>query len=251
VRPRRERTAGAGISRTAALAIAFVWAAGTAAFYEWGGAAGRGVRELKQGRNSEAIRSLGEGRSELPRSAAVPYDQGIAFGRVGMADSATQAYREALGLRGAAARSAAAYNLGNAAMRADRFGEAAGRYRESLRIDPTRLDAKKNLEEAIRRMRRDQPKPPPSQGGGGSGAPQPSGGGGDSSRPPGQEPPPPRPGSSPPAGSANQPPGSQLGGAVPDRAEAEHWLDALEAERKSARLRDRRGGDRGTGQRDW
>lgn len=233
------------------LAWLLLWMAGTGAWYEWGGAAARGVREIREGRHREARESLRKGREELPRSAAVRYDQALAFQGAGLIDSARTAYRDVLTsstLRGDPARAAAAYNLGNEAMRAEQFHAAAALYRESLRIDPARVDAKKNMEEAIRRARAEPPKPPVGGSGGGADGRTPPGSGPPASTPPGTGPSPERP---------NQPPGSagreepRLGGKIPSRAEAEHWLDALEAERKAARLRERGGPEKEPGQRDW
>ena len=226
------------------------WLLGVGAFYDWGGAAAKGVHELKRGHPREAAGLLLDGRRELPRSAAVSYDRAIALERAGQPDSAAAEYYSTFtspSLQGDPARSSAAYNLGNDALRAGRFGDAIRSYRESLRTDPTRSDAKKNLEEAIRRARHETPKQP-----------NPNGGGGGSQQPKAKEPRPSSPPGSPPPGSKGErPPQSgkepppDLGGSNPSRAEAEHWLDALEAERKASRLRDRGGSERETGQRDW
>ena len=108
--------------------ILLVWLVATGAFYEWGGDAAKGVRELKKGNHREALESLRKGRAELPRSAAVRYDEGLAYGGLGLTDSALAAYRDAAGspwLEGDAARSAAAFNLGNEAMRAEKRMVAA------------------------------------------------------------------------------------------------------------------------------
>jgi len=236
-------------------AIVLVWALGTGAFYEWGGSAARGVNELKKGRNREALESLRKGRAELPRSAAVRYDEGVAFHGLGLADSARAAYRDAAwspALQGDRARAAASYNLGNDAMNAKKFGEAIRQYRQSLRIDPTGVDAKKNLEEAIRRVRQEEQK---HQGGGGGGrGPQsqgmenPKSGSSGAEGQQGQQPQQERPGEPQSLGKRPTP---QLGDAIPDRAEAEHWLDALESERRAARQRDRAGSEQSEGKRDW
>ena len=206
------------------------------AFYEWGGPARRGVRELKKGENAAALHSLGEARAGQPASAAVRYDQGIAFQRLGLSDSAKTAYDDAIRLRGRDARSAAAYNLGNGALRQNRLEEAVERYRQALRADPARADAKKNLEEAIRRLRRAQPPPkPPSSGGGGSRGPQgqgQGGGGGGGDADP----------NAPPSPSEPSPPPA-VGGPAPTRSEAELWLDALESERRSDRKKERKQGE--------
>jgi tetratricopeptide (TPR) repeat protein len=229
-----------------------LWAVGTGAFYEWGGSAARGVRELKKGEHREAIESLRKGRAELPRSAAVRYDEGIAFRGLGLTDSALAAFRDAGGsplLEGDPARAAAAFNLGNEAMRAKDYAEAVRQYRQSLRVDPTRIDAKKNLEEAIRRVRNEKSKP---QSGGGSGQPSQGNenpGSGTGTGQQGAPSPLSKPGGEPERTDKGRMP--QLGDAIPNRAEAEHWLDALESERRAARMRDRRDSEKAEGQRDW
>lgn len=202
--------------------------------YEWGGPAARGVRQLHAGRNDEARASLRAGRADLPRSAALRYDEGLALARTGRADSAAGAYREALLLGGDAARASAAFNLGNLAMKERRYGEAASWYRGALRLEPDAADAKRNLEDALRRLRgQEPPKPPATGAGAGSVAPR---AGSDSTR-------------APQGGSGSQgaPPGSRVQerGPAPPRAgtgeftreEAEHWLEALERERREGRHR--------------
>ena len=233
------------------LLLALIWASSLGAFYEWGGPAARGVRELKKNDPRKAVGSLREGRADLPRSAAVRYDQALAYQGAGNPDSARTAYQDAARseeLQGDRARAAAAYNLGNQAMRAENYGAASRLYRESLRIDPTRSDAKRNLEEAIRRGRN----APPQQRSGGSDPTKKNSGGKDPSQ--GQ-----KQGDSGPQQntdqketqpSGGQPP-QQLGTAIPSKAEAEHWLDALESERQAARKRDRGGPEDERGQRDW
>ena len=219
------------------------------AFYEWGGQAAKGVRELKKGEPKEASQSLLAGRRELPHSAAVSYDRALALSRSGLPDSAATAYYNTFtssSLRGPEGRASAAFNLGNEAMRTNRVADAIRFYRESLRADPARADAKRNLEEAIRRARREMPKQPnPSSGGGGGKEPR---GGGREPYPGQNGNPPPQAGRQP---QSSQEPPPNLGGPIPSRAEAEHWLDALEAERKASRLREHGGPERETGQRDW
>jgi tetratricopeptide (TPR) repeat protein len=248
--PRGPSKTAPALRRTLVLALVLLLATGSD--YEWGGAAGRGVRELKKKENAKAVRSLGEGAAELPQSAAVRYDQGLAYTGVGSPDSAATAYREALKLHGDRARSAAAYNLGNQAMKAQQYANAVSLYRESLRLDPSRTDAKKNLEDAIRRSREVQ-KPPPQGGGGQDKNKKNPSQGGNQPPPSGQQQNQGNAQGTPPPSETNETPGQkpELGGATPSKAEAEHWLDALEAERKAARLRDKNGAEKETGQRDW
>lgn len=241
------------MTRVAALAL--VAATGLGAFYEWGGAGYRGMRELEERRYREAAEAFREARGEHPRSAAVRFDEALALQGAGAADSAAALYEETYGspdLEGDAARSSAAYNRGNLAMRARQYEEARAHYRESLRLDPTREDAKKNMEEAIRRQREAERRPSGSPGSGG-GTPPPGGDGGGGGGP--QDGPPPE-GEQPPL-SGEQPPqrpgesAPDLGGAIPSRAEAEHWLEALEAERQAARQRERRSTPEESRSRDW
>ncbi|HET9251901.1 MAG TPA: tetratricopeptide repeat protein [Candidatus Eisenbacteria bacterium] len=232
-----------------ALALFAVATTGMGAFYEWGGAAYRGMRDLKERRYREAAEAFREARREHPRSAAVRYDEALAVQGAGAADSAAAMYEETYrsqDLEGDPARAAAAYNRGNMAMRDRQFDEARTHYMESLRLDPSRTDAKKNLEEAIRRIR--EAPPTPSSGGSGGGPPPPGGGQGAAQPPPpgGEKPPP--PGEQPPQGSQSSP---DMGGTAPSRSEAEHWLDALEAERKAARQREREPTSEESRSRDW
>jgi len=207
------------------------------------------MRQLKEKHPKEAAQSFREAERELPRSAAVRYDRALALGAAGQADSARDAYTEAMtsrDLRGDPARSAAAYNLGNENLRQGRYDVAAKLYRQSLTIDPNRADAKKNLEEAIRRGRNKPPQA--SSGGQGQGGAGSSGAGTSGTSPPGSQPN--QPPSTRPPGAAQQAPG-QMGGTIPNPSEAEHWLNALEEERKSARRQERTGSPHETRDKDW
>jgi len=210
----------------------------TGAVYEWGGPARKGVRELEAKKYDEALRDLRAGRAELPRAAAIPYDEGLAHLGTGSPDSAVARFQEAMRLRGDPARAAAAYNLGNLAMRGKDYPRAAGYYKEALRIVPGDLDAKRNLEEALRRMReRRSPNRPQPQSGGKGPPPPPAPGGSQSQRQkqvPGTGEPPPR-------GSAGE----------FTKQEAERWLQALESERRARRQESKTKPDEGGGNRDW
>lgn len=228
-----------------AIALALLAASTLGAFYEWGGPGRRGVRQLKKGEDAAALHSLGEARGEQPASAALRYDQGIAFRKLGLADSSRAAFRDATKLLGTEARSAAGYNLGNEALRKNQLDEAIEGYKESLRADPRRADAKKNLEEALRRLREAKPPPtPPNKGGSGSKGPSgpgAGGGGGGGNQQP----------NAPPSQEPQQPPPS-ASGPIPNRSDAELWLDALESERRSERQREKQQSEpRRENVRDW
>ena len=114
---RTARTAKDPLERIGRATLLVLWIATMGAGYEWGGPAARGVRQLKEKRHAEAIGSLEEGRKDLPRSAAARYDQGVAAMALGLGDSARAAWSDAMALEGTRARAAAAYNLGNDALR--------------------------------------------------------------------------------------------------------------------------------------
>jgi tetratricopeptide (TPR) repeat protein len=218
--------------------LALAGLAALGAGYEWGGPAARALRELRAGKPREAIAAFDEARRERPALGALRYDQALAFQAAGEPDSARGAYREALEMEGNAARASAAFNLGNEALREGRLEEAIAGYRASLRNDPSRGDAKRNLEEALRRARASSAR----RQSGASGT-QGDGSGGSGRREGGAEPPPPDGPSGPQEQPASSDPGPKrnLGAETPNRDEAEHWLDALEAERRASRSQEQAG----------
>lgn len=251
--PRRpRRTRHAEFARRLALGLGLaVLVAG--AGYEWGGPAKRGIRQLKEGKPRDAATSFEEARRERPYASAIRFDQALAFEGLGLPDSARAAYSEARNLEGAAGRAAAAYNQANAAYNAGRFDEAIEGYRAALRDDPKRADAKRNMEEALRRSRDSNRKQ--LQGSSGTSG---NGSGGSGQRQGGNTPPPPNGPSAPnpSQGSGKQGAGNKpsLGAPNPSREEAEHWLDALEAERRAGRNRDqaaKRSSGESRSDRDW
>lgn len=221
--------------------ILLLYLAGAAALgagYEWGGPAARALRELGSGKPREAIEAFEEARRERPRLGVLRYDQALAFQAAGEADSARGAYREALEMEGRAARASAAFNLANEALHAGRIEEAIAGYRASLRNDPSRGDAKRNLEEALRRSRATAARRQS-----GSTGTQGDGSGGSGRREGGAQPPPPDGQSGPREQPAPSDPSQKrsLGAETPNREEAEHWLDALEAERRASRSQEQAG----------
>jgi len=223
-----------------ALALLLLALTACGAGYEWGGPARAGVRDLEAGRFDEALRNLSRGRADFPGASVVPYDEGLAFLGKGQADSAAARFQEAMRLRGDPPREGASYNLGNLAMRAKDYPRAARSYREALRLRSSDVDAKKNLEEALRLMR--QPNAP------------------DRQKPPsGKQGPPPPGGKERQAPQPSQGPQSQQGEKPPPKAkageftqeEAERWLQALESERRARRQEGKGRPEQETGNRDW
>ena len=222
---------------TRGIALLLLGLTALGAIYEWGGPARSGVRALKSHRYDEALTALRAARPEMPYSAVIPYDEALAHLGKGEPDSAQARFQEAMTLRGDAARAASAYNLGNQSMRARKFADAARLYRDALRVAPRDLDAKRNLEEAIRMMRqspRRSPREPqvgagpPAPGGQDKQLPMPSGGG---------------------QGETRQPPRGSSGEFT--RQEAEQWLQALESERRARKHEGKGRPEEETGHRDW
>jgi len=58
-------------------------------------------------------------------------------------------------------QSDANYNLGNTYLQQEKYAEAIAAYQKSLRLQPNRADAKKNLQIAIKKLREQQEPPPP------------------------------------------------------------------------------------------
>jgi tetratricopeptide (TPR) repeat protein len=126
-----------------------------------------GNRAYRRGAVENAIASYREALRRRPDDAVVRYNLGTALLRAGRAEDAERHLREALRADPLAVRARAYYNLGNAlanagAHEAGRLGEAVAMYRQALLLDPEDLDAKWNLELALRWLQR--PQPPPATG---------------------------------------------------------------------------------------
>jgi len=95
------------------------------------------------------------------------YNAGNALYRMDEIEESLKEYDEALKYARGDLRSLAFFNRGNAAFQAQRYAEAVEAYKEALRMNPDDLDAKHNLELALRQMppeeRDDDQSPPQSQ----------------------------------------------------------------------------------------
>lgn len=134
----------------------------------------RGNRMYREGRYAEAVEAyqaaLRDGRS----SSALHYNLGTALLRLGRYDEAETHLRAALGTLEPEMRERAHYNLGNRFLEASQESEdpraraelleaAVEAYKQALRVNPADIDAKWNLELALR----EQSNPPPMPQGGG------------------------------------------------------------------------------------
>ena len=89
------------------------------------------------------------------------YNAGIAAAQQGKHEAAAGLFETAAKSADLPLRADAAYNLGNAALAQGQYPAAIAAYEKSLRLQPNRPDAKKNLQIA-KRKQREQPDSPPS-----------------------------------------------------------------------------------------
>ena len=91
------------------------------------------------------------------------YNAGNALYRMEQYDESLGYYDESLRYARDDVRSRGLFNRGNAAYMMENYDEAAVAYIEVLRIDPYDLDAKHNLELALRQLPPDSDSPPPDE----------------------------------------------------------------------------------------
>ncbi len=107
------------------------------------------------GKAEEAYRSA----TSHPSAA---YNAGNAAFQQGKYEDAAGFYKTAAANASLPAdQSDAHYNLGNVYLQQEKYAEAIAAYQKSLRLQPNRADAKKNLQIAIKKLREQQEPPPP------------------------------------------------------------------------------------------
>ena len=126
-----------------------------------------GNRLYEEGRYSEAHARYLEALEKAPGLPLARFNEGNALYRSQEFQRAMEAYMEALENGDPEWRSQAWYNLGNALARQQQAGAAAEAYKEALRLDPSDVDAKHNLEMALMQLDQQQQQQQ-NQGGDGS-----------------------------------------------------------------------------------
>ena len=121
-----------------------------------------GAEHFEAGRLEEALRAFSRAEGEFPDApendlniAGVHYRlgeaEGVPAGEEGPLAEALRGYQAALeGGAGGAVRRDAFYNLANTLFRGGAFREAAAAYGEAIALDPEDLEARQNLERALR-----------------------------------------------------------------------------------------------------
>ncbi len=104
------------------------------------------------GEYASALESYQNAQGRAPESGEPYYNSGNALYRTEDYEEALQSYDESLRHAGGELRSRGFFNRGNAAFRQENYPDAVEAYEEVLRMNPNDLDAKHNLELALRRM---------------------------------------------------------------------------------------------------
>ena len=115
-----------------------------------------GNRLYEERRYQEARARYLEALEKAPGLAVARFNEGNALYRDGDFESSAEAYLEALDGSDPEWRSRAWYNLGNAMLERQQPDGAIEAYKEALRLAPADVDAKHNLEYALRLLRQQQ-----------------------------------------------------------------------------------------------
>jgi Ca-activated chloride channel family protein len=107
---------------------------------------------LNEGKVEEAISEYQAARVERPDQPGVLYNLGSAYHQKGALDTAAAILQNTLSMAQGPLRAHSEYNLGNTFYRQQDFKQAIEAYKQALITDPTDLDAKHNLEMALRQM---------------------------------------------------------------------------------------------------
>ncbi len=125
-----------------------------------------GNRALEEGNAEEAVRHYTEALSRAPDDPRILFDLGNALARLGRLDEARQAWDRAASLGEGTIRRDAWYNRGLAELLGGDARAAAEAFTRALLVDPGDEEARRNLDLALRQLRREQQQRQP-QGGGG------------------------------------------------------------------------------------
>lgn len=106
----------------------------------------KGNRNYNKGRYNEAIEHYGEAAKIAPNQFEATYNLGNALYKAEMFDRAEQTMMKAAAdsLRTEEERAEAYYNLGNAQFKQQKYKEALASYKQSLRLNPSDMEAKYN-----------------------------------------------------------------------------------------------------------
>ncbi len=115
-----------------------------------------GNRLYAQGRFTEAHEKYLDALRDAPDSPLIRFNDGNALYQTEEYQKALEAYGGAIGSGDRELVSQGWYNLGNALYRQQQLRDALEAYKQSLRADPTDVDAKHNLELVLKQLQQQQ-----------------------------------------------------------------------------------------------
>jgi Ca-activated chloride channel family protein len=116
----------------------------------------QGNRRYDQKMYEQALQLYSEALQQQPDRRELNYNLANTLYRMDKHGEAATEMKKAAGTENSDLRRKAAYNLGNALFKAGQFQQAADQYTQVLQMDPGDLDAKYNLELALRKIEEQQ-----------------------------------------------------------------------------------------------
>jgi tetratricopeptide (TPR) repeat protein len=136
--------------------IAWAVAAGSAHAQQERSAVRDGNRLYVDGRFQEAHARYLQGLAEAPESGVLRFNDGNALYRTDDYTQAMEAYERAIETGDPALVAGAWYNLGNALYRQKQLEQSLEAYKQALRLNPSDVDAKHNLERVLEQMQQQE-----------------------------------------------------------------------------------------------
>ena len=124
----------------------------------------QGNVDYEAGEYENALKNYTEAQVDLPESPELYYDIGNVLYRQGDPEGAAESYTRALLTAREQLVPLAAYNLGNARFAQQDYKEAIKAYQRALRAEPGDVQAKRNLELALRALQEQPRQQKPSPG---------------------------------------------------------------------------------------
>jgi len=121
----------------------------------------KGREAYSAGRYDEALQAFEAAQRERPNDPVVEFNRADALAKLGRTEEAKKAFSRVGESDRKDLQQRAAFNLGNLHAAANERKEALQAYRRALRLDPSDVDARHNLEVVLRNL---PPPPPPSEG---------------------------------------------------------------------------------------
>jgi len=118
----------------------------------------QGNRLMKEGNFSEALKKYDGEEKRLKDRPELSYNKGLAHYNKKDFQNAREEMARSLNMSDTQAKQNAFYNLGNNAYRMENYQEAVEAFKEALLLNPSDMDAKINLELAMKKMKEKEQK---------------------------------------------------------------------------------------------